>query len=119
MEMLLELCERPPSAAGHMVRAPAPQGTVDRCTTEGRGQGMLGEDVGIEPDQGKALSRERPGAQLPRQAFLGALTGQRPFAQRNSCTHVSCSGLKLGLDSARLGTRHLSSGPAWAFSALR
>lgn len=58
MEMLLELCERPPSAAGHMVRAPAPQGTVDRCTTEGRGQGMLGEDVGIELDQGKALSRE-------------------------------------------------------------
>lgn len=50
VEILLELWERPPSAAGHMVRAPAPQGAVDRYTTEGRGQGMLGEDVGIEPD---------------------------------------------------------------------
>lgn len=50
VEILLELWERPRSAAGHMVRAPAPQGAVDRYTTEGRGQGMLEEDVGIEPD---------------------------------------------------------------------
>lgn len=58
MEIILDLWERLPSSAGHVVGILALQGAVGRHTTEvGRGQGMLGKEVGIEPDQGRVLSR--------------------------------------------------------------
>lgn len=58
VEIVLDWWERPPSTAGHMVGALALQGAGGGHTTEGsRGQGMLGKEVGIKPDQGRVLSR--------------------------------------------------------------
>lgn len=58
MEIILDLWERLPSTAGHVVGGSSTAGGSGQAHQEvGRGQGMLGKEVGIEPDQGRVLSR--------------------------------------------------------------